>query len=253
MHLRLAAVLACLLPLFAAPAVAQDEVPRDCKIYDGQRWRSVGSVAMMTCVEGIEQTVQQYNAQGFKFGMWGQTMLSTDRSYYYRSPDGGKNWQALGLKSEIATASALPPPVTEVPTASAPRDEVIASVEGDATARATNAAPVPIDEDPLPRTTTPVQERRSEVAVAAVPSQAEAAPSLDRRTCNIGTRAGWDPIGILTLRECAEALDRTPDDFDALGFKYGYWSGLFLAANSSEVLSSSDSRSWQPLIRRAGR
>jgi hypothetical protein len=252
MHLRLATVLACLLTLTSAPAMAQDEGPRECKIYDGQRWRSVGSVAMMTCLEGIEQTVPQYNAQGFKFGMWGPTMLSTDRLYYYRSPDGGKNWQALGLQSELAAAIALPP-VVEAPPASGSRSEVVAAVEDDATP-ATAVTPAPVYEQAPPRSTAPAIEPRSEVAAAAPPSaQITAAPSMDRRTCNVGTRAGWDQIGILTLRECAEALDRTPDDFDELGFKYGYWSGVFLAANRDEVLSSSDSRSWQPLVRRGGR
>jgi hypothetical protein len=232
MVLRLAAALACLLPLLAAPAQAQDEAPRECKIYDGQSWRSVGSVAMMTCLEGIEQTVPEYNAQGFKFGMWGSTMLSTDRLYYYRSPDGGKNWQALGLQSELFAAIAVAPEAESPPPASAP-NEVVEAVEGDAA---------------------PVIEPTSEVvSVAAPPAQITAETALDRRTCNLGTRAGWDQIGILTLRECAEALDRTPDDFDALGFKYGYWSGLFLAASRDEVLSSSDSRSWQPLLRRGGR
>jgi hypothetical protein len=252
MVLRLATALACLLPLLAAPVMAQDEAPRECKVYDGQRWRSVGSVSMMTCLEGIEQTVAQYNAQGFKFGMWGQTMLSTDRLYYYRSPDGGKNWQALGLQAEIVAASAPPPTAAEIP-AAGERDEVIAAVEQDATPQAASATPPAVDEPPAPRSAAPAAASRSEATVAMTPPQSDAAQSVDRRTCNIGTRAGWDQIGILTLRECAEALDRTPDDFDALGFKYGYWSGLFLAANRNEVLSSSDSRSWQPLIRRAGR
>jgi hypothetical protein len=252
MHLRLAAVLACLLPLTPAPAMAQDEGPRECKIYDGQSWRSVGSVAMMTCLEGIEQTVSQYNAQGFKFGMWGPTMLSTDRLYYYRSPDGGKNWQALGLQSELAAAIALPP-VAEVPPASGSRSDVVAAVADDAVP-ATDDTPAPVQEPAPPRPAAPALEPRSEVAAVIQPSaQVAAASSMDRRTCNVGTRAGWDQIGILTLRECAQALDRTPDDFDELGFKYGYWSGVFLAANRDEVLSSSDSRSWQPLVRRGGR
>lgn len=253
-------VLICLLGPLAPRALAQSEAPRDCKIFDGQQWQSLGTVSRQACLEGIEQWVSQYNAQGFKFGLWGSSMLSADRNYFYRSVDGGKNWEALGLKSDLAVRVAEEPEPEAK--AEAETAAVIEAVKQDAA-----VAPAPAYEDdwatgadagadagaaaasPPAPTPAPTPAVRTAVAAPAQPP----ASGFDRRSCSLGVSAAWEQIGILTLRECAEALDRSPDNYDELGFKYGYWNGVFLAANTREVLSSTDSRSWQPLIRRSGR
>lgn len=278
MRFILATGLVCLGVLAGSPAQAQDDgAPRDCKVFDGQQWASVGQTSMAVCLTSIDQRVSRYNAQGFKFGMWGQAMLSADSTYFYRSPDGGKNWQALGIHSQFAEAEAPAEPAAAVSSG-----DVVAAVEQDAYAAAVVAAPAPITVEPAaPVATQPVAPApiaepiptpaASVVASSAfvetpaptpaptptpaapVPAPVASALSVDRRSCSLGMGTAWERIGILTLRECAEALDRMPDQYDQLGFKYGYWNGVFLAANRTEVLSSTDSRSWQPLIPRAVR
>jgi hypothetical protein len=244
-------VLLCLLGSLAPRAHAQGEAPRDCKIFDGRQWQGLGTVTRTECLEGIEQWVGEYNAQGFKFGLWGSMMLSADRNYFYRSPDGGKNWEALGLKSELTVRVAEPPEPqaqaeAEAAAAVEPAEQTEAPAPGYDDSWAA-AAPVEIPEPTAAPTPTPA------------PSSASSAPvqppvaGFDRRSCSLGVSAAWEQIGILTLRECAQALDRSPDNYDELGFKYGYWNGVFLAASAREILSSTDSRSWQPLLPRTGR
>lgn len=253
-------VLLCLLGSLAPRAHAQGDAPRDCKIFDGRQWQGLGTIGRTECLEGIEQWVGEYNAQGFKFGLWGSTMLSADRNYFYRSPDGGKNWEALGLKSDLSIRVAEPPePEAQAESATVAVAESASESVQPAKPTATEAAPAydeswAADEPDESSTAAPVR-----VLEENLPSTAAASPStppatgFDRRSCSLGTSAAWDQIGILTLRECAQALDRSPDNYDELGFKYGYWNGVFLAANAREILSSTDSRSWQPLIPRAGR
>ncbi|MEC9363369.1 MAG: hypothetical protein VYC42_09110 [Pseudomonadota bacterium] len=248
-----------LLGSWALPAPAQDDAARDCKIFDGRAWQSVGTVSRTACLEGIEQWVSEYNSQGFKFGLWGSMMLSADRNYFYRSPDGGKNWEALGLKSDLAVR------VAEVPEPAAQAEADTAEAVGAMDAQSSGIqGGVPSGGTPAPAYDdgwavggeTVVEAAPTPAPVVESVARAPAQPSVsgfDRRSCSLGVSAAWEQIGILTLRECAEALDRSPDSYDELGFKYGYWNGVFLAANASEILSSTDSRSWQPLIRRDGR
>ncbi|MES0874601.1 hypothetical protein [Sinimarinibacterium thermocellulolyticum] len=235
-------VLLGLLGLLAPPAQAEDGALRDCKIFDGRRWQGLGALTRAECLEGIEQGVGEYDAQGFKFGLWGATLLSADRTHFYRSDDGGKNWVALGLKAELSTRAAQAESAT--PEAA---DTAVAA----ANARA--------DTSPSPAASEPLRPQAASIDAldppASGPAAAATAPAdvLDRRSCSLDQGSTWATVGILTLHECAQALDRSPDRYDELGYKYGYWNGVFLAANAREILSSTDSRSWQTLLPRSER
>lgn len=222
----LAIWLFCCAPL----ASAEDAATNLCKAYVADKWDSVGSRSLTSCLETVERTVPEYNAQGFKFGLWGEVLVSADRYYFYRSEDGGKNWRAVGLKTELTKPIETPTPAAESATQPEPdSDAVLSAVQEDAAATPKAAAEAPVT------------------------AKAPTAPAQDRRSCSVHTGKAWKLIANLTLQECAAKLDESPDSYDANGFKYAYWSGVFLAANASEVLKSSDSGAWEPLLERKPR
>lgn len=222
----LAIVLSCI----AATATAQDEAPKACKAYVSNQWSTLGTGSVASCLRGLDEAAGSYNAQGFKFGLWGTTLLSADRYYFYSSQDGGKNWQALGLKADLAQATEVAPRLGGESRAAA----VINAVEQDASV----AAP-----PPAAATTT-----------AAAPAQRAPAPAReDRRSCSVRVNDDWKVRPGLTLLECATELDRSPDSYDENGFKYAYWAGMFLAADRKEVMQSADSRRWESVMDRVPR
>lgn len=218
----LAIWLFCCAPL----ASAEDAATNLCKAYVADKWDPAGSRSLTSCLETVERTVPEYNAQGFKFGLWGEVLVSADRYYFYRSEDGGKNWRAVGLKTELTKPAETVAPAVEPDSAA-----VLSAVQEDAAATPKTAAAT---EEPASAKTPP-------------------APAEDRRSCSVHTGKAWKLIANLTLSECAAKLDESPDNYDANGFKYAYWSGVFLAANASEVLKSSDSGAWEPLLERRPR
>lgn len=250
MRSAFAAGLGLWLCLSATPAAAQEPASDVCKGYIGGQWQTLGSGPMTACLKGIEQWVSEYNEQGFKFGLWGQTLLSADRYYFYQSPDGGKAWQAVGLKSELAretdAAPTLPGPGGSDVVAAVTRDAAGADAPT-ATAPATTApeATAPAAAAPAPAAV------EKQTAGAATPRSTASAG--ERRGCSLHTGREWKLIPNLTLEECAVELDRSPDTYDQNGFKYAYWSGVFLAANQQEVLKSAGSENWQLVFQRTPR
>jgi hypothetical protein len=78
---------------------------------------------------------------------------------------------------------------------------------------------------------------------------ATANPS-DTRPCTVRLNGDWRVIPNLSLQQCAAELARTPDIYDQNGFKFGYWSGIYLAADASEVLMSRDNQRWETVLQR---
>lgn len=76
------------------------------------------------------------------------------------------------------------------------------------------------------------------------------ANSSDLRPCTVRLNGDWRVIPNTSLQQCAAELARTPDIYDQNGFKFGYWSGVYLAADASEVLMSSDNQRWETVLRR---
>jgi hypothetical protein len=76
------------------------------------------------------------------------------------------------------------------------------------------------------------------------------ASSSETRPCTVRLNGDWRVIPNLSLQQCAAELARTPDIYDQNGFKFGYWSGVYLAADASEVLMSRDNRRWETVLRR---
>lgn len=68
----------------------------------------------------------------------------------------------------------------------------------------------------------------------------------ERRTCSLLIHGQWTER-TLTLDQCAVELDRAPDTYDAEGYKYGYWSGVFLVANQDTVFHSRNNQDWAAL------
>ncbi|SFF55342.1 hypothetical protein SAMN04488120_10885 [Fontimonas thermophila] len=224
------AVAICLtlsLGLSATTTIAQEPATEVCKAYIAGEWQTLGSGSLDACLKGLEQWVSDYNEQGFKFSLWGQTLLSADRYYFYQSPDGGRSWQTIGLKSELArrldAAAALPGPGA---------GDVVAAIRRDADGAATDMTPA---------------------AVSASPAQTPRPAASDRRVCSVRQGKDWKRIPNLTLEECAVELDRSPDDYDSNGFKYAYWSGVFLAANRQDVFKSAGTDNWQRVFQRIPR
>lgn len=229
----------------AAPASAQPNTPSpSCSAHVNGQWQPLDAGSLPTCLALMDRAVPAYNAQGFKFGLWGRTLLSGDRYYFYSSQDGGRNWQAVGLKTEVAETAA-PAATAAAETAT---DAVLGAVSRDAlppdAAVPEGSTPTPASEEAAGASATVVI-----ATAAAVPT----APRADRRSCSIHVGSNWERVANLTLEECAAELDRSPDEYDGNGFKYAYWSGVFLAADSSEILQSADSRRWERLSTRAGR
>ncbi|HUP91255.1 MAG TPA: hypothetical protein VM074_03335 [Solimonas sp.] len=198
--------------LAAGAAMAQEEqrdMPQDCRIHEQGQWQTLGTGSVTSCLKGIDRWVADYNPQGFKFGFWAQLMLAADRNYFYHSADGGKTWVAIGLKAQ---------------------DDV---------RRLTDQAP----DLPGPRIATGGAPAR----VDALKAMSMSFNPLDRKTCSVFANNAWENIADLNLEQCASELGRAFSGFDANGFKYGYWSGQFLAANRDEVFHSDDGTSWRPI------
>jgi hypothetical protein len=233
------ACLALLLCSIAAPSFAQQPDAQGCRGYDGAQWRPLAGDTLMSCLAAVDAAVSAYNAQGFKFGLWGQMLLSADRYYFYSSRDGGKNWQAVGLKSEVTKTTEAVPPPPEVDT-----NSVLAAVERDST---TSAPAAEAAENPAA-----VAGAQAGIAVAAAEAVVPAS-TAERRACSVHVGSSWELVSNLTLEQCARELHGSPDRYDENGFKYAYWSGIFLAADAQEVLKSADSRSWERVLTRASK
>lgn len=79
------------------------------------------------------------------------------------------------------------------------------------------------------------------VAAAAAPVESE------QRSCSVYGEGAWKAIGDLSLPACGDALDKTADQYDDNGYKYGYWGKLFLAADAKNILTSDTGNDWTPL------
>ncbi|MFP5304255.1 MAG: hypothetical protein ACLGI7_00340 [Gammaproteobacteria bacterium] len=239
------ACFALLLCSIAAPSFAQQPDAQGCRGYDGAQWRPLAGDTLMSCLAAVDAAVSAHNAQGFKFGLWGRMLLSADRYYFYSSRDGGKNWQAVGLKSEVTkTTDAVPPP-PEVDT-----NSVLAAVERDSTtsASAGTAAAAQAAETPAA-----AAGAEAGVAVAAAAEAVVPDSTAERRACSVHVGSNWELVSNMTLEQCARELHSSPDRYDENGFKYAYWSGVFLAADAQEVLKSADSRSGERVLTRASK
>lgn len=224
-------------------SVQAQEVPLSCQVHANDAWLSVGTGNMDSCLASIESQVPAYNAQGFKFGLWGSTLLSADQHYFYQSADQGATWTPLRLKGVAAapqpTYGGAPAAVAQQPQQqyTAPvavqggSSAVISAVAADASA----ATAVPME--PVSESVAPVQ---------AAPQTAGGA----RNACSLQIGGRWHKLVNLTLEACAQELSRSPQPLDSNGFKYGYWAGTFLAANQTEVLSSRDRTTWATVLRR---
>ncbi|MDD3764916.1 MAG: hypothetical protein PHP86_16615 [Nevskiales bacterium] len=274
---------AALASVFATTeALAQLESPQDCKVYVDQQWVDLGNDSLNDCLIGLETNVDQYDAQGFKFGAWGETVLSADRHYFYRSNDGGKNWQALGLKAEMPVRAQAAPAATATTTASAPIEPAplaepqpqprVEPRAEPATPVTTTAAKQPavlhaagseaIAGDPVPaeRTTrhavpAPVAESTADASTAptgpATGAVVASTRSVDRRPCSIKIGGEWSVVGATTLEGCASKLDKSPDTYDSNGFKYAYWAGVYLVADRKLVQKSADkTKGWTVVLER---
>lgn len=245
LHARYAACAALALLLTCNDALAEQDGPPTCSGHISGQWQPLDSDTMMSCLKRVDESVPEYNAQGFKFGLWGRTLLSADRYYFYSSADGGKNWQAVGLKTELtrSTEDVPPPPAAATAAAGGAVKEDAAEISPPASAAADRSASAAAAPDTA-----------SAAPVASAPPPAVAQqPGADRRNCSIHVGSNWELIARLTLEECARELDKSPDKYDANGFKYAYWSGVFLAANATEVLTSSDSHKWDLVLMRSER
>ncbi|HEY0973323.1 MAG TPA: hypothetical protein VGE57_02375 [Solimonas sp.] len=222
----------CLGASFAAPA--QGPV-LNCQAHDGQRWVSLGDGTYTACLNAIDARVTAYNAQGFKFGLWGGALLSADEFYFYQSDDQGANWTPAGLKSEVAAAGGQL--MQPAPTTSA----VLSAVEQTAQPAPMAAAPAPVAAEP--------------VVISARPAGPSAPvwESGERRTCSLKINGQWQKLPELTIQECAQRLDDAPEPPNSNAAKFGYWSGTYLVANHKEVLRSKDSNQWETVIQRRGR
>lgn len=265
LHARYAACAALALLLSCQNANAEQDGAPSCSGHVSGQWQPLEGDSMMSCLKHVDESVTEYNAQGFKFGLWGRTLLSADRYYFYSSTDGGKNWQAVGLKTELTqTTENVPPP----PAATAAATIATESAKEEAPA-AEAPAPTPAIEQaqaaqdaPPPAATATAAPAASAAAAPAASAPApvvaerpapQTLPAADRRNCSIHVGSNWELVARLTLEECARELDKSPDNFDSNGFKYAYWSGVFLAANATEVLKSSDSHKWDLVLMRAER
>lgn len=235
------ACLALLLCSIAAPSFAQEPDAQGCRGYDGAQWRPLAGDTLMSCLAAVDAAVSTYDAQGFKFGLWGRMLLSADRYYFYTSRDGGKNWQAVGLKSEVTntTDTASPPPEVDA-------NSVLAAVEQDST-----TSPPAETRPGTEPAQSPAAAAGAEAGVAVAAAEpAVPASTEERHACSVQVGSNWEVVSNLTLEQCAYELHASPDRYDENGFKYAYWSGIYLAADAQEVLKSADSRNWERMLTR---
>lgn len=305
------------LVLAATTGSAADTDP-GCQTFVDSQWQPAKAASMSGCLLQLDAATATYDAQGFKFGLWGTTLLSADVRYFYSSLDSGASWQVVGEKAAITpdtrtprVAQAVIPTPTQVP---AP---AVLAVEADQ-ATTVAAAPTPLAKSPAVETTrvtetrvveapavetraveaapatksagifsritdffmTPddLAEAREEEALAPRPVTAEMpapasvardeSPVIPMRnepavtivsqapngepvhSCNMRLGSRWEVINNRTLDQCIALFDSSPDQFDTNGYKYGYWGGIYLAANRSEVLQSTNSREWTTVLNR---
>lgn len=232
-HFRWISLTGAALCLGASLAAPAQEAVMNCQAHADERWESLGDGTLAACLLAVDAHVARVNEQGFKFGLWGGTLISADEYYFYQSGDQGNTWAPAGLKTEIAAVGgSLGQPV-------AATAEVLAAVEAGAEAP---VAPTEV------------------VAAAAVPPVVEAvrprgpsAPVLEdgvRRTCSLKVNGQWQKLPDITIEDCARKLDESPEPAGSNAAKFGYWSGIYLVANRDEILKSQDSNRWETVIQR---
>jgi hypothetical protein len=247
MKSALRAALGALLLATALTAPAQ-EMLQPCRMHNAGRWTTLGDSSLNACLANIDRSVPGYNSQGFKFGAWGDALLAVDEARYYRSSGGGNSWSPIGSKSEMAAAA--PQPATQAqPPAPAPSLSQAQPTTPSQSMYETSTLP-PVESSsiygsPLNSTGTPDAEMGAMIetrgaAAAAPPPKAFGGAT---RSCSLPVGGAWKEK-VTTLDDCADALDRSADDYDANGFKYGYWSGIFLAADKTSIYRSSDNEEW---------
>lgn len=267
-------LLVLLLASATAPAMAQDDPPRSCQAHIDGQWQLLGTGSVNSCLKGVDRWVPDYNAQGFKFGLWGDTMLSADQYYYYNSDNGGQSWNAVGLKADLAKAT---DPAPELPGPGAASVVAAIAVEAEANPAAAAAAEAEVEQMPAEDSSSAVTTSPAAAAPAAStkpythtapvvavnpalvaasasttqqPTSAPRSSTANRRSCSLHVGGRWQSKVNLTIEQCAAELDKSPNVYDSNGFKYAYWSGVFLAANKYEVLQSPNSGAWQVVIKR---
>ncbi len=87
------AVVAQAAPVAQAAAIPQAE-ERSCSVYGNGAWKSVGSLALPSCGDALDQTPNQYDETGYKYGYWGKLDLAADAKNILTS-DNGENWTPL--------------------------------------------------------------------------------------------------------------------------------------------------------------
>lgn len=70
---------------------------------------------------------------------------------------------------------------------------------------------------------------------------------VDRRPCSVFEGSAWANRIEMNLEQCAAELSRSSQPLDQNGYRYGYWNGLFLAADKEQVFRSGDGDDWQPV------
>lgn len=224
----------CLGASLSAPA---QEPVMNCQAHADERWQSLGDGNLSACLNAVDVHVAAYNAQGFKFGLWGGTLLSADEYYFYQSANQGSTWTPVGLKTEIAAlGGSLGQPAAQTAA-------VLAAVEAESAAA---MAPTAAAADTV---------AAAPVVISARP-RGPAAPVIEdglRRTCSLKVNGQWQKMPELTIEDCARKLDQSPEPAGGNAAKFGYWSGIYLVANKDEVLKSKDSNQWETVIQRRAR
>ncbi len=282
-----------LLLIASATSSLAAEADPVCQAYVDAQWRPVDATSMSGCLLQLDTAAAVYDTQGFKFGLWGTTLLSADQTYFYRSMDSGASWQVVGQKASISpvagAGSGTAVAQTERPLIAPTQKPVAIPTEKPAVAPAASAGasvrttdfftvagdpppassaseevltPKPVTADvPAPATVARTESVGQNSVLAAAPTAtqppvpavttSQAPPSGEpRASCNMRLGSRWEVIGNQTLQQCVTLFDRSPDQFDANGYKYGYWGGTYLAADRKEVLQSTNSRDWTTALTR---
>lgn len=249
------------------------DLEESCQVFVKGNWVSHGTTPLDSCLEAIEADVPNYGRRGFKFGKWGDAILSADRSAFYLSEDDGSTWRPLGQKADVLySARALvntpaPEPEAEAAAAeSAPSkpdltlSTTLESAEtGDVApeqplkglpppAAVASSIPLPADDETfygddastaarIAETTPPTAAQQD----ASILREAPAEPirrneSPEMHACNIKFDGEWKLVGAYTLKRCAAELRASAGTRDERGYKYGYWGRTYLIASDDGVL-----------------
>ncbi|MDP9141753.1 MAG: hypothetical protein M3O62_13280 [Pseudomonadota bacterium] len=290
-----ALALGVLLTLPANSSLAAEPNPV-CQAYANSQWSPVDATSISGCLLRLDAATTVYDGQGFKFGLWGNTLLSADVTYFYRSMDSGASWQVVGTKASISPAPAAGagsgtavaqterPVIAPTPKPAAiPTEKPVATPAASAGtfARITDfftaagdpppassaseevLTPKPVTADmPAPATVARTESVGQNSVLAAAPASTQPPAPVDtisqvapqasepRNSCNMRLGSLWEVVKNQTLQQCIALFDRSPDQFDANGYKFGYWGGIYLAADRKEVLQSTDSRDWTTVLTR---